>query len=262
MAARREDRGAHRRRVGAGGTGRSTSSSPCAGMATSRSSRWTACTRISSSACRPSSRTAGRAQDRRVVSADKGAASGNPSASGGADRHLPGSPASQRPQALSAGADARAVVPLQPGLRRLRQDRLSRRDPRSSGCPTTTAWTRSTNAARPSCRSPAASRCCTVRCRRSSKGYPGAQEVRDPVHQRPAAGQEDRRLQAASLLHLVDPPRWQPGDARQVGLPAGHLRQGGRGDPAGQGEGLPRQHQLHAVQRRRSRARSPPSSTR
>ena len=44
------------------------------------------------------------------------------------------------PRALSAGADARAAVPLQPGLRRLRQDRLSRRDPRTSGCPTTTAW--------------------------------------------------------------------------------------------------------------------------
>ncbi len=33
------------------------------------------------------------------------------------------------PQALSAGADAGAAVPLQPGLRRLRQDRLSGRNP-------------------------------------------------------------------------------------------------------------------------------------
>jgi hypothetical protein len=32
-------------------------------------------------------------------------------------------------QALPAGADARATVPLQPRLRRLRQDRLSGRDP-------------------------------------------------------------------------------------------------------------------------------------
>ena len=37
--------------------------------------------------------------------------------------------ASVRRQALSAGADAGAAVPLQSGLRRLRQDRLSRRDP-------------------------------------------------------------------------------------------------------------------------------------
>ena len=36
------------------------------------------------------------------------------------------------PQALSAGADARAAVPLQSRLRRLRQDRLSRPDPRSA----------------------------------------------------------------------------------------------------------------------------------
>ena len=56
------------------------------------------------------------------------------------------------------------------------------------------------------------------------------------------------------VLHLVDPSRRQPGHARQVGLPARRLRQGGRGDPARQVEGLPRQHQLHAVQRRRSRS--------
>ena len=37
----------------------------------------------------------------------------------------------------------------------------------TSGCRTTIAWARSTNAARPSCRSPAASRCCIARCRRS-----------------------------------------------------------------------------------------------
>ena len=93
------------------------------------------------------------------------------------------------------------------------------------------------------------------------QGLPGAQEVRDPVHQRAAAGQEDRRLPAASLVHLVDPPRRQPRDARQVGVPAGHVRQGGRGHQARQVEGLPRQHQLHAVQRRRCGARWRPSST-
>ena len=37
--------------------------------------------------------------------------------------------ASAGAQALPAGADAGAAVPLQPGLRRLRQDRLSGRDP-------------------------------------------------------------------------------------------------------------------------------------
>ena len=93
------------------------------------------------------------------------------------------------------------------------------------------------------------------------EGLPGAQEVRDPVHQRAAAGQEDRRLPAASLFHLVDPPRRQSRDARQVGVPAGHVRQGGRSHQARQVEGLPRQHQLHAVQRRQCRRAWQPSST-
>ena len=43
------------------------------------------------------------------------------------------------PQALSAGADAGAAVPLQPGLRRLRQDRLSGRDPEPAPVGTTSA---------------------------------------------------------------------------------------------------------------------------
>jgi hopanoid biosynthesis associated radical SAM protein HpnH len=36
------------------------------------------------------------------------------------------------------------------------------------------------------------------------------------LHQRAAAQEEDRRLQAVALLHLVDPPRWRQADARHA----------------------------------------------
>src|SRR5437763_6930521 len=45
------------------------------------------------------------------------------------DRRLLDQAEADGPQALSAGADAGAAVPLQPCLRRLRQDRLSGCDP-------------------------------------------------------------------------------------------------------------------------------------
>ena len=51
-------------------------------------------------------------------------------------------------QALSAGADAGAAVPLQPRLRRLRQDRLSRPDPQPAPVGRRSASRRSMNAAR------------------------------------------------------------------------------------------------------------------
>ena len=54
---------------------------------------------------------------------------GYPAAAADQGRRLYPEAASGRAEALSAGADAGAAVPLQPGLRRLRQDRLSRRDP-------------------------------------------------------------------------------------------------------------------------------------
>jgi hopanoid biosynthesis associated radical SAM protein HpnH len=43
------------------------------------------------------------------------------------------------------------------------------------------------------------------------------------LHQCTAAGQEDRPVQAASQLHLVDPPGRRQGHARQVGVPGRHL---------------------------------------
>ena len=47
------------------------------------------------------------------------------------------------------------------------------------------------------------------------------------------------------------------GDARQVRLPAGRLRPRGQGAEGGQGEGLPRHHQLHLLQRRAIPSGSP-----
>ena len=77
----------------------------------------------------------------------------------------------------------------------------------------------------------------------------------DRLHQRAAARKEDRSVQAEPVFHLVDPSRRRQGDARQVGLPGRRLRQGRGGDQVGQGAGLPRHHQLHALQRRRAGAR-------
>src|SRR6266496_334550 len=54
---------------------------------------------------------------------------GHPSPSEDQSRQLSNPPEFVGAEALPAGADARAAVPLQSGLRRLRQDRLPRRDP-------------------------------------------------------------------------------------------------------------------------------------
>ena len=136
-----------------------------------------------------------------------------------------------RRQALSAGADAGAAVPLQSRLRRLRQDRLPRRDPQPALVASPNASRRSTNAARRSCRSPAASRCCTRRSTQIVDGHRRAAQVRLPVHQRAAAGKEDRSVQAEPVFRLVGPSRRRPRDARPLGLPRRRLRPRGRGDP-------------------------------
>ena len=116
-----------------------------------------------------------------------------------------------RPQALSARADAGAAVPLQSRLRRLRQDRLSRRDPEPAPVRRGRARARSTNAARRSSRSPAASRCCTRTCRQIVEGIIARKKFVYPLHQRAAARKEDRPVQAEPLFHLVDPSRRRPG---------------------------------------------------
>ena len=50
------------------------------------------------------------------------------------------------------------------------------------------------------------------------------------------------------VFHLVDSSRRRPGDARQVGLPAGGLRSGGFGAEDRQIQGLSGHNQLHVLQ--------------
>ena len=81
-------------------------------------------------------------------------------------------------QALPARADAGAAVPLQPRLRRLRQDRLSRRRSSTSafgrGMPRRGRRVRRAGRRR----SPAASRCCTSEIAADRRGHHRAQEIR------------------------------------------------------------------------------------
>ena len=98
----------------------------------------------------------------------RGSAHGHTSSAGRERRRLCGAPAPRRPQALPAGPDAGAAVPVQPGLRGMRQDRLSGPDPDEAPLRRGTRWMRSTSAARRSSSSPAGSRSCTRTCPRSS----------------------------------------------------------------------------------------------
>ena len=81
-----------------------------------------------------------------------------------------------------------------------------------------------------------------------------AQEIRLPLHQRAADGKAHEGLRAFALFRLVGASRRQQAGSRQVGVPGRHLRPRRRRDQGGEGQGLPLQHQLHAVQQRRSRA--------
>ena len=141
-----------------------------------------------------------------------------------------------RRQALSAGADARAAVPLQSRLRRLRQDRLSRRDPqpaplgrrmpgggrrmrraggldrrrRTAAAPRHRRDRRAASSAARNSSISAPTRCCWKRRSTSSS--------RDPYF--------------TWSIHL-DGDR---GDARPLGLPGRRLRPRGRGDQARQSQ--------------------------
>ena len=88
------------------------------------------------------------------------------------------------------------------------------------------------------------------------RGRDRAAQVRHRLHQRAAAGEEDRPVQAAA--------RTSPGRSISTATARcttsrscqdGRLRPRRRGDEDGQGEGLPGHDQLHLLQRRRSGAR-------
>ncbi|SOT45162.1 hypothetical protein F01_500030 [Burkholderia cenocepacia] len=87
------------------------------------------------------------------------------------------------------------------------------------------------------------------------QGHHEAQEVRVPVHERALDGKEDGRLPAEPVFRLVGPPRRRQGHARPFRVAGRRVRQGGRGDQGSEAPRLPREHQLHAVQRCDPRAR-------
>ncbi len=144
-------------------------------------------------------------------------------------QHLRGS------EALSARPDARAAVSLQSRVRGLRQDRLSRQDPEPAPLGRGLPRTRSTNAARRSSSSPAASRCCTRSCPRSSRASSRQGQVRHLCTNALLLEKKIDQYKPHRLLHLVDPSRRRRGDARPLGLPEGRLRPRGGGHQDGQG---------------------------
>ena len=88
------------------------------------------------------------------------------------------------------------------------------------------------------------------------------EEVGDGLHQRSSARKASAEIQAQQVFQLVGASRRRQGHARQVRVPEGRVRQGARRLEEGQGDGLSGHHQLHALQRCRSRERRGASSTR
>ena len=217
MAARSRDRRPDRRRLGARGTGATTSSRRCAGMARSRSSRWTASRTYRVPAARRTQDAVGASPP--CHRSDRGAFVGIPllqAARIGAyvvRQHLAG----------------RKRYPLVLMLEPLFRCNLA-----CAGCGKIDYPDEILNQrlsydecmdAIDECGAPVVSIAggeplLHREMPQDRQGLHRAQEVRDPVHQRAAAGQEDRPVQAASRLHLVHPSRRRQGDARQVGLPA------------------------------------------
>ena len=143
----------------------------------------------------------------------------------------------------------------------LRQDRLPEGDPRSATVRSPSASPRSTNAVRRSCRSPAASRCCT---RRSIDIVAGIVARRKFVYLCTNA------LLMKKRLALFEPSPYFVWSVHLDGDRAMHdqsVCETGVYDRAvaairgGKGARLPRQHQLHAVQRCRRPSASRRSST-
>ena len=158
-------------------------------------------------------------------------------------------------QALSAGADAGAAVPLQSRLRRLRQDRLSRPDPQPA--PLGRRVPRGGRRVRRAGgrRSPAASRCCTAR---SSEIVEGIIARKKFVYLCTNA------LLLEKKIDLFKPSPYFAWSVHLDGDQEEHDRsvcQDGVYDRAvaairlAKQARLPRQHQLHAVRQRRARAR-------
>ena len=160
----------------------------------------------------------------------------------------------QGQQALSARADARAVVPVQSGVLGLRQDRLPRRDPAQAHVRRGRAARRRRvrRARRLDSRRRAADPQGDAADRR---GHHRAQEVRLSVHERAAARAEARSVHAVAVFDVLGSLGRQQGPPRCVRVPRRHVRQGRVRDQGRARERLPRDGELHAVRRRGSRGR-------
>ncbi len=136
----------------------------------------------------------------------------------------------RRTQALPARADARAAVPLQPGLRRLRQDPVPRAHPQEAAHPRRMLpRRRGMRRARWSA-SPAASRCCTRRSPRSSTAWSRARNTSTCAPTRCCSSRRLDLFQPSKYLTLQRPPRRAAGTPRSLRLPEGGYETAVEGD--------------------------------
>ena len=174
---------------------------------------------------------------------------GHPASPAAPGRRLRPQAEAPRARQVSPGADARAAVPLQSGVRRLRQDRLPDADPESTperpGVPGRGRRVRRAGGLDSGRRAvdPQGHR-------RDRQGSDRAPEVRLPVHQRAPGREEDRPVRAQPVPHLLDPSRRAARASRPLGLPGRRVRPRRRGDPAAARARLSGQRQRHAVRRR------------
>src|SRR2546426_622478 len=157
----------------------------------------------------------------------------------------------RRSEALSAGAHARAVVPLQSRLRRLRQDPVPGADPEKA--PDGRAVPRGGRRVRRADRLDSRRRAAHVSGHRAPRrGAGGAPQIRLPLHQRDPPERKARGgpLPPPERLLLHPSPRWAPRPARRSRLPRRGLRPNGGRDQGSARAGISRDHELDALRRR------------
>ena len=158
-------------------------------------------------------------------------------------------------QALSAGADAGAAVPLQPGVRRLRQDPVSRARAEAKSLARRVlprgrrVWR--ADGVHPRRRAADASP-----DRRDRRGPGRAQEVHLSLHQRAVAQREDRSVQAQQVPDVLGARRRRARASRLLGLSRRRIRSRARRHERSAAPRLSRDHEHHALRRRRPQQRA------
>ena len=127
-------------------------------------------------------------------------------------------------EAVSAGADARAAVSLQSGLRGLRQDSASGGDSATEPDARSNALRQSMSAARRWSRSPAASRCCIRRSARSSQGLVARKKYVYLCTNALEARRGAAEVHAVEVPDVLGPHGRPARRARPRRLPRGHVR--------------------------------------